>query len=175
MAERLNRVLADKNLIERRYVQELMQEIRALCLSCLESPPKERAFIEVDTFKADIHLLSHRTPFEPVHEREIKNAISAMTSLPNDLDLGRLYNQFYIDKTVLKGNVEKILHTHDKVSLSEVLDEFPVEKGLTEILAYLNIASLAARHSISRDEFEFVFTDKSQTQQLKIPKVIFSR
>lgn len=175
MADRLNRVLAEKSLAERRRAQELTQEIRMLCLSCIDYPPKEKGFIEIEIFKAEVHLIAHRTLHEPHQGREIKHAVSADEQLPDNLDLGRLFDQFYVDKTVLQKNIQHFLNVQTSVSLGEILAVFPPEKGLTEVLTYMSLATQSPRHQISNEEGELIYLNKDKSRVIELPKITFSK
>lgn len=45
-----------------------------------------------------------------------------------------------MDKKVLKNHIDEMLETWDTVTLKDVLDMYPLEKGLFELLAYMEIA-----------------------------------
>lgn len=67
-----------------------------------------------------------------------------------------LYEQFEINIPQLKDHIRQLLlKKHAPVSLPELIKEYPVEKGIAEVVAYLDIASKnEKRCSVSSDEQE---------------------
>ena len=90
-----------------------------------------------------------------------------------------LYEQFEIDIPKLKDNIRQLLRYQPQVSLPELIKAHPIEKGVAEVVAYLDIATKnEKRHSVSADEQEEIQIRNSQTGQIfkvKIPKIIFKR
>jgi len=175
MADRLNRLIAEKNLAERKRALELIQEIRTLALKSLDHPPRERGFIQVEIFRASIQLLAHRTLYEPSQQRRMIEAESAGLNLPDNLDLSRLFNQFQVDKPRLDRHIRDLLRERASIDLHEVLQFHPAEKGLSEILTYMSIASQSKRHTISSEERIPVIVNQKQSRRILIPKVTYYR
>jgi hypothetical protein len=114
---------------------------------------------------------------EEPHEPTVKNHPGGVAGLDDltGLDLGSLFNQFTINKTELQNNINDLLKEKKQVSLGEVLKKHPVEKGLSEVLTYLAIASQSNKHLISDDEFELVPINKRERRFVKLPQVIFTK
>ena len=89
-----------------------------------------------------------------------------------------LYEQFEINIPKLKENIRQLLRYQPQVSLQELIKVHPIEKGVAEVVAYLDIATKnGERHSVSTSEQEEIQICNSQTGQIfkvKIPKIIFS-
>src|SRR5438445_12647703 len=84
----------------------------------------------------------------------------------DDLDLTSLYDQFSIDEEELERHIETLLESQPQIRLSEILEHYPVEKGLAEVLAYCFLAARDPRHSIDPDIFEeIVFTTLTRTME----------
>src|SRR2546430_10945983 len=65
-----------------------------------------------------------------------------------DIDLSGLYTQFTVDILRLRERIENLLAQRSPITLAEVLTSYPLEKGLSEIVAYCVIAASDQRHDI---------------------------
>ena len=91
-----------------------------------------------------------------------------------------LYEQFEINIPKLKDHIKQLLlRKHGPVSLPELIREYPIEKGVAEIVAYLDIASKnEKRCTVSHNEQDEILILNAQTGQrfqVKIPKIIFNQ
>ena len=91
-----------------------------------------------------------------------------------------LYEQFEINIPKLKDHIKQLwLRKHGPVSLPELIREYPIEKGVAEVVAYLDIASKnEKRCTVSPNEQDEILILNAQTGQrfqVKIPKIIFNQ
>ena len=174
LAEKLNRILAEKSVTDRMRALELIHEIRQLALKTIDTPPEENEFLIVDTFSAEIKMPGSRDLTFPGEEENIRN--QAQEGEPSmDFDLAALFDQFYVDIKELEGRIRQMLQGKDEISLSEITNQFPPTKGLAEILTYYSIATNQPRSSITRDEMEYIALDTANSRIIKVPKLIFSK
>jgi hypothetical protein len=71
--------------------------------------------------------------------------------------------------------VETLLNEKEVVMLSEVLDKFPVTKGLAEILGYISLVQTNNKYILNQDQTEYLQFDFENRKYLKTPQVIFSK
>ncbi|MEK0188539.1 DUF3375 family protein, partial [Microcoleus anatoxicus] len=77
-----------------------------------------------------------------------------------------------------KRQIAATLEGKDWVTLAEVIEKYPVEKGLSEVVAYLAIASQDTKHAIddsASDRITASSFDKQNILHLTLPQVIFKR
>jgi hypothetical protein len=95
---------------------------------------------------------------------------------PETAILQLLYQQFSIDETLLQRQIETLLESQPRCTLSEVLDRFPPQKGLAEIIGYLSIAAGDTRHQIdptTRDAIVLPALADATPRVMTVPRVIF--
>jgi hypothetical protein len=93
-----------------------------------------------------------------------------------DLDsLLNLVNTKHINRKELLNNVETILNEKGVVTLQEVLNEYPVSKGLAEVLGYISLVQTTDKFFIKENETEYLKFDFENEKYLKVPQVIFSK
>ena len=88
-----------------------------------------------------------------------------------------LYAQFVVDKAALDRHVRHALQDRSQVSLRELLELRPLEQGLAELVAYLQ---LAGEHTatVIDDAADDVVTWRAldgRWKRARLPRVIFCR
>ena len=69
------------------------------------------------------------------------------------------------------------LKQKNQVSLADIINQFPLENGLAELLAYLNLAFNNKNAAVNDFETEIVFytTKNGKSKKVIMPQVIFTR
>lgn len=172
----LRRYLENKSFFENRRILEQINESLKLIFEHPDTDFNKLPALEIeDVIRID--LISERPLYSPPEQIKFKKQQLQEGQAYGGNEL--LYEQFDIDIPRLKDNIKQLLKMQPRVSLPELLKEYPVEKGVAEVVAYLDIASKnEKRHSVSADEQDEIRIRNSQTGQtfkVKIPKIIFSR
>jgi hypothetical protein len=176
LAEQVRRLLDDRRLAESRRAAELIAGIKQLAVRCAERPPEDEPFIELDG-PPEIQLVMERPLWEPRAEVRIDlGPIEVGATAPGDADLSLLYRQFAVDEGLLRRQIETLLESQPSCTLGEVLERYPAQQGLAEIIAYLAIAANDARHAIdaaARDAILLRADDAAPARLLQVPRVTF--
>ena len=152
LAEQLRRMLDEKVVAESQRVRYLCTAIKQLALQHAAHPPDGVLLtLELDP---DLRLAMDR----PVWSPALETRLDARVPLAGDADsqddsglIDALYQQFYVDHELLRGHIERMLETRDTVTLTEILAFYPAQKGIAELLAYLQMAAAGAVHEIDLD------------------------
>lgn len=161
--------------LDNRKIVEIFQKIQVRALSCRDNPP-QGSFMEIDETGVDINLMTERPMFSP----KIKTIIASREILrgdESDIDISVLFEQNYVDIPLLRERIEMVLRHSPQVTIGEMLAKYPPERGLAEVLAYMNIA--ADRYGSvfddsSTEEFEWR-NDLGNVVSATSPRVIFTR
>lgn len=173
LAEKLNRVLAEQAMLERMRILELFREIRRLAFQTVENPPEGDQFMELSVFEADIRLpLNKRMILGKEEDLVVQSLAEEEDEKPN---LSVLFNQFFVDRKELERRIGELLNRKSLVSLKEVIEQFPIEKGLSEVVTYFSIASQHPRHQIFEEEEEAIMYRKESMDMIRIPKILFRK
>ncbi|MEG4851557.1 DUF3375 domain-containing protein [Microcoleus sp. B5-D4] len=178
LAEQLRKMLVEQHIAENKRVIELIKEIKNLALVAIDNPPKNEEFIWIEG-DPEVQLLMERPLGKPTENRNFKNynLSKATVDLPRE-QIDALRNYCYVDEEVLKRQIAATLEGKDWVTLAEVIEKYPVEKGLSEVVAYLAIASQDTKHAIddsASDRITASSFDKQNILHLTLPQVIFKR
>ncbi|WP_263459081.1 DUF3375 family protein [Bathymodiolus platifrons methanotrophic gill symbiont] len=89
-----------------------------------------------------------------------------------------MYTQHYVDTEILQARINKALQNQRQITLFEICQEHPLEKGLSELIAYMNLACKDNANALidSDKEVEIAWVSaKGIDKSVKMPSVIFTR
>lgn len=174
LSQQLRRFLDDQAWLENRRIMEMLRGIEAAALALRESPPPGE-FMAIDDTAASIELPMER----PMHTPSVKVALARLKleAGDEDVDAKALYSQFVIDKAVLAQRIRRALQERTQVTLAELLKEHPLEQGLAELVAYLQLAveQGAAMADDAQDDVVSWQLPAGPSRRARLPRVIFSR
>ncbi|HEU5099360.1 MAG TPA: DUF3375 domain-containing protein [Roseiflexaceae bacterium] len=176
LAEQVRRLLDDRALAESRRARALIAEIKQHALHAVDRPSTDTAFIEIEGLP-DVQLPMEKPLWEPQVATAVNTAPIAVGTVDlSDQSLIALYQQFYVDETELRRQIETLLETSPQCTLGEVLSRYPAQKGLAEIITYLTIATGDPRHRIdtaAREMISLPAVEELPPFLLALPRVIF--
>ena len=62
-----------------------------------------------------------------------------------------------------------------QVTLKDVIDKYPVTKGLSEVLTYINIATQSSKSFINKQKSELIVIDDKGKKAIQLPEIIFTK
>jgi len=175
LVEQLRRFLQSRAALENKRVAQVITEIEQLAIRVKEEPPNDKRFFAIE-HQPDVHLVMDRGPYEPPQApRLITRGIQ--TGRGQMVPTHTLYEQLYIDPAELRGRIKTLLRGRDQISLQEVVEAIPIEKGLSELVAYFSIATdWEGKHKavIRRERRQRLFyTQAEETYFIELPETIF--
>lgn len=174
LGEKLSRVIAEKNSTENKKSRETIQEIRLMALQLSETDLPEDCGITLE-LEAQIFLPLERKLAEGqiVNEYDVQPKVAQQTA---DLKaLTRLFNPNLIDRKRLAKNVKTMLADRPEVTLKEVLEKYPLEKGLSELVAYITLNDNTQKVRVNEKVTEPLRFDEENNKYLEAPQIIYHR
>lgn len=197
LVEQLRKYLADQAWLENKRILEIVRNIEKSTIALNKQAKQSTqpvlvlpAPFQVDQAKVTVRLVMEQILFSP--KRKIKLTRQKIEAVDETVDVSVLYQQQWVDEIQLKKNIRRLLQTRQQISLTEVLQTYPLKQGLAELVAYLNIAT-KRKHTVIDDSTreQLILHKEPQTQTLtvarqhnlltvsqrvaQIPKIIFSR
>lgn len=175
LIEQLRRYLDDKAFLENKRIIGIINEIKSLAVQVKENSPKVKDFMLLDN-KPEIEFVMERPLFNPPMNPVIKDTVFEEGVPANDTVA--LYKQLYIDPEELKQRIRELLKTSSQVTLRQVTENYPVEKGLSELIAYFCIASKDNKALINDEVMEEINIHSREAKNdfgMQVPQVIFCR
>lgn len=183
LSQQLRRFLDDRAFLENRRILELLHGIESKALALREAQPVGEV-MSIDAMAADIELPLERPLFTP----SLKPRLTEMAVQVGgeDIDTTRLFEQIVVDKARLKSAVHRALRRQPQITLRELVELEPLQQGLAELVAYLELA-----HTNNTPEGFHTLVDESAQETLRwqaknatgepvvreacLPRVIFTR
>jgi len=177
LSQQLRRFLDDKAWLENRRIMDILRGIESKALALRGMPPAGDV-MEVEEAGADIDLPMERPLFTPA----IKPVLSKVILQAGDeaIDPAALFGQVVVDKARLSANIRRALQQRGQVTLRELVAAQPLQQGLAELVAYLQLGSDAFQTAVDEDvqepiEWSAAGGEASLMRRARLPRVIFLR
>ena len=143
LSQQLRRFLDDQAWLENRRIMEILRGIEASALAVRDLPPKGPV-AEVPGTAARIRLPMER----PLYAPPIGPSIStlALEAGEEDLDTAALFAETVVDTAQLEAHIRHALQDRSQVTLRELCEARPLEHGVAELVAYLQLADRLNAH-----------------------------
>lgn len=174
MAEKLSRVIAERDVAERRKMRETITEIRKLALQAIDNPLPDLEGMVIDTH-AYIRMPMERRLGE---EKVIPDFDLRPEAFDSEVDLesmARLFNPNQVNRAELQKNIHRMLADRSQATLGEIIRAYPLTKGLGEAVGYISLINRQEHYVINEAEKEYLLFDSEEQKYLKVPQIIFSK
>lgn len=173
LSEQLRRYLDDQAWLENRRIMQLIHEIEQHALA-----------MRSETVALDMPLdepgPALQLPMErPLYQAPVKPHIEQQTLGSGDADIGAdaLFEQVYVDREKLRARLRRALQTCDQISLPQLLEHSPLERGLAELVTWLALAD-DDPHAIVDEETRCTLSWRDSggiMRRAELPHILFSR
>lgn len=178
LSAQLRRYLNDQAALENRRIMQLLKSIEQHAIAIRDIPapgPASALGMEIDDPAPTVELSMNR----PLYSPPLKPVISDgnLESGEGGFAADALYDRKYVDKEILKGRIRKLLQARSQVTLEDLVATFPLEQGLSEVIAYLSLAA-EDRAAVIDDSAQqsLAWTDAvGTTREAFLPFITFHR
>ena len=178
LSQQLRRFLDDQAWLENRRIMDILHGIEGKALGVRESAPSGE-FVSIASIGASLELPMER----PLHTPALKPRIAdrVLESGDVEVDAAALYSQVVVDKVVLARHIRHALQGGVQVTLRELCERRPLEHGLAELVAYLELADDRFESTIDEAAQDIIVwrgkdsAGLMQTKQACLPRVIYVR
>jgi hypothetical protein len=178
LSQQLRRFLDDQAWLENRRIMDILRGIESKALGLRDAQPSA-SVMDIAEPAADIALSMERPLFKPA----IKPVITSLELLAGeeDIDPATLFDQIVVDKLRLTRHIRHALQTRAQITLSELVAMQPLEQGLAELVAYLQLGSETFATVVNEGILEpvgwqVVAKDGGMlTRTARLPRLIFAR
>ena len=178
LSQQLRRFLDDHAWLENRRIMDILHGIESKALALREAPPTGTV-MEMAESCADIELAMERPLFTPAVKPVIANL--ALMAGDEDIDPSALFDQVVVDKARLTRHIRHALQDRAQITLRELVTSQPLQQGLAELVAYLQLSSDAFNAVVDEDTPEAIHwqaeddRDETVSRTARLPRVIFMR
>ncbi len=175
LVEQLRRFLDSQMWLENKRIAEQIRTIEKQALNLKHNPPGQPDFAELQEPKIALTLPFTRSLFSP--PRKIQMLDTAPLLGTSEFSAEALFNQHYVDEALLKNQIARMLSEKGQAALSDIVEKYPVTRGMAEIVAYLNLANRDEKSTFDEKQRQQIpWRDADGRQRYAdIPLVIFTR
>jgi flagellar motility protein MotE (MotC chaperone) len=173
LVEQLRRFLDDKAWLENRRIMTIVRHIEKKAVAVRQQPPAENDFSLINHIRPEIDLPMARGLFRPSRRPLVDDRPEEGAA---DFDTPALYDQHFVDEGLLVERIRKALRSRSQISLEQLCEIYPIEKGLSEVIAYLHLASKDDAGLVDPDTTRpLAWTDPDGRRRIAhMPMVIFT-
>lgn len=180
LSRQLRQYVDEDFLNEERYIYSLISSIEDKALKLKDNMPRD-FIMEMDSQAPDIELPMDRPLFVPPRRPQLDSSVPEKAEDEGSVD--SIFQQIFVDKDILAASVAARMEDRESISLSELIKDEPLRKGLTELLTYMLIASGDSRSfdDNRREEISFSIPGSSEGSQqgrgrvAELDRIVFHR
>lgn len=178
LSQQLRRFLDDQAWLENRRIMDILHGIESKALALRDAPAPINV-MEMAQASADIALPMERPLFTPSVQPVIADLV--LQAGDEDIDPAKLFDQVFVDAARLGRHIRHALQDRAQITLAELVASQPLQQGLAELVAYLQLGSASFSTVVDEDGLEPIHwqtlaTDgQTITRSARLPRVIFMR
>ena len=160
---------------------DILHGIEAKVLALRDTPPDGHVMTLAEA-SSEIELPLERPLYTPVLKSLIADI--ELEAGDSDLDAAALYSQIVVNRVQLAGHIRQALQERSQITLRELIELHPLQQGLAELVAYLQLGSDAFKSVVDEDAHDVIVWHTVQhdavpavsiMRQARLPRVIFVR
>lgn len=174
LSQQLRRFLDDKAWLENRQIMEVFRQIEGKVFR-LDIEAIKGDVMEISEAKVNLTLPIERPLYSSKAKQKIENIL--IEEGKAEMNLHDLLLQSQVDKTKLVQTVRKCLQSKTQISLQEIIQNQPLEYGLSELLTYLQLDDQAYFKLVADEDNQETIQWQSGEiiRSAVLPKIIFAR
>ena len=178
LSQQLRRFLDDRAWLENRRIMDILHGIESKALAVRDSPPQGDVMHMANT-AAGISLPMER----PLYSPPVRPVIADidLEAGDDDVDASVLFSSIVVDKLRLMRHIRRTLQDRSQVTLHELCTSEPLQEGLAELVAYLELADEEFETHVDEASTDTVSWQSATAdgapilRQARMPRVIFVR
>ncbi|MFN8575513.1 MAG: DUF3375 domain-containing protein [Candidatus Sericytochromatia bacterium] len=175
LAEKLTKIIIEKDIIESKKVFETISDIKNLAIKLVKEKRTDEPYIFIEGLP-EIEMKMERKLGEEIIKNDFREQPKEfLFNLQEEANLDKLFNQNYVNKNQLIKNINIALNDRRQITLKELLEIFPLEKGLSELLSYISLTSYHSKFFLNNEIYEIIPFDFDNNRALKMPQIIFTK
>ena len=176
MAEKLSHIIRENETSKSNLTKQTIQEIKNILIEISKNGKKPQISLEVDD-GLDINIpFERKLTYDISEKREYSQMPELNTVSLEELgELGKVFGNIAVDRKVLEKNIKGILNERGQTTMSEIVKQYPLEKGLPELFAYFGVLNHFPHKSINKEKQQSIVFDYEHNKRILIPEIIISR
>lgn len=182
LSQQLRRFLDDQAWLENRRIMDILHGIEAKALALRDSfagMEPTGVVMSIAEPAADVELPMERPMFTPAFKPLIADI--ELQAGDEDVDAASLYTQVVVDTAQLARHIRNALQDRSQITLTELCATHPLEHGLAELVAYLQLGSESFSTVVDEATRDVVVWEATADdgavvhKTARLPRIIFVR
>lgn len=176
MAEKLSRIIRENEMSRADTANRIVQEIKNkfIEISKKGQKPNDISLTVDDGLEISIPF-DRKITFEQGENTEyLFKPEDNILSIEEFGELGKVLGNVYIDRKVLEKNILEAMKGRSQVTLSDVIELYPLKHGLPELFAYFATLSRFPHKSVNEVKSQAIVFDHENNKRIRIPEIIIS-
>ena len=176
MAEKLSRIIRENEMSRADTANRIVQEIKNKLIEISKKGQKPNDIsLTVDDGSEISIPFDRKITFEQGENTEyLFKPEDNNLSIEELEELGKVLGNVYIDRKVLEKNILEALKDRSQVTLSDVIELYPLKHGLSELFAYFATLSRFPHKSVNEIKSQAIVFDHENNKRIRIPEIIIS-
>lgn len=176
MAKKLSHIIRNNEESKSDLTRQIIQEIKKHLMAIAKTGKKPDISLTVDDGLNISVPFERKLTFELSETREYTTnpSINAV-SIEELNDLGKLFGNISIDRKLLEKNIRHILAVKGQTTISDIIQQHPLQQGLPELFAYFGILNHFSNTMVNSERHQSIVFDTEQNKRIIIPEIIISR
>lgn len=175
MADKLSRIIRENEMSRADIVKRIVQDIKNTLIEISKKKVKPEISLTVDDGMEISIPFDRKITFEQSENTEYNfNPETAMLSIDEFDELGKVFGNIYIDRKELERNIRESMKGKSQVTLSDVVEKYPLKQGLPELFAYFGALGQFPHKTINEEKYQAIVFDYENNKRIRIPEIIIS-
>lgn len=176
LTSQLKRFLNDKTILENKRMMAIISSLEESLLMASAMVDPKINISETNTLSPSINIEFSRGIYLPSEDVTIE--FKEEDKIDSEEGYENLFNVHYVDEGELLARIDFLLSKKgNDVGILDIVEAFPIEKGLNEIACYYNIVEKRRPAKINSEEPVLINISSNDNFQKKLecPNIIFER
>ena len=175
MADKLSRIIRENEMAQSDIAKRIVQEIKNTLIEISKKRHKPDISLTVDDGMEINIPFDRKITFEQSEDAEYAfNPESGTLSIDEFDELGKVFGNIHIDRKVLESNIREAMSDKSQVTLSDVVEQYPLKQGLPELFAYFGVLKQFPHNSVNEEKHQAIVFDYENNKRILIPEIIIS-
>lgn len=175
MADKLSRIIRENELSQSDIAKRIVQEIKNTLIEISKKKQKPDISLTVEDGMEINIPFDRKITFEQNENTEYAfDPESGTLSIEDFGELEKVFGNIYIDRKVLENNIRRAMDGKSQVTLSDVVEQYPLEQGLPELFAYFGVLKQFPHYSVNEEKQQAIMFDYENNKRILIPEIIIS-
>jgi len=176
MAEKLSRIITEKEIARHRRLRQQISGIKELVFQFMDDSPPSCGLQLHEPAPIKMNMERRLNLTEKQTAGAVKQPSNAKEKVEDLLRFNRLLNTSHIDRKKLWQNVEDALRKRTTATLSEIIGSAGLTHGVAEVVSYFSfLREKASRVQSMQEITELIPLDEDKTKFIEVPYLLFSR